>query len=118
METVTNVLIVLANGISGLVVAGLAMVLMLFALIRKEAAWMVFAAVLFVPFAYARGDASAFGWFVRLMPLLPLGSAFAISKDDPIFAWALPLLPFVYLVYVLFQILTGGFQGIEPVYVY
>jgi hypothetical protein len=118
MEIVTNVLIILANGIPGLVVAGLAMVLMLLALIRKEAGWMVFAAILIVPFAYAGGGTTIFGWFVRLMPLLPLGSAFAISKDDPIFAWALPLFPFGYLIYVLFQILTGGFTGIEPVYVY
>jgi len=118
MEVVTDVLIVLANGTPGLIVAGLAMISMLFALIRKEPGWMVFAAILLIPFAYTRGEASAFGWFVRLLPLLPLGSAFAISKDDPIFAWALPLLPFIYLVYVLFQILTGGFTGIEPVYVY
>lgn len=118
MQIVTNVLIILANGIPGLVVAGLAMILMLIALIRKEAGWMVFAAILLIPFAYARGGATALGWVIRALPLFPLGSAFAISQDDSIFAWALPLLPFVYLVYVLFQILTGGFTGIEPVYIY
>jgi hypothetical protein len=118
MQILINVLIILANGIPGLVVAGLAMILMLIALIRKEAGWMVFAAILLIPFAYARGGATALGWVIRVMPLFPLGSAFAISQDDSIFAWALPLLPFVYLVYVLFQILTGGFTGIEPVYIY
>jgi hypothetical protein len=118
MQVLTNILIILASGIPGLVVAGLAMILMLFALIRKEAGWMVFAALLLIPFAYARGDATAFGWVVRLLPLFPLGSAFAIHQDDSIFAWALPLLPFGYLIYVLFQILTGGFTGIDPVYIY
>lgn len=118
MDVVTNTLILLANGTPGLIVAGLAMILMLFALIRKEAGWMAFAAILLIPFAYARGGATAFGWAVRILPVLLLGSAFAISKEDPIFSWALSLLPFVYLIYVLFLILSSGFTGIEPVYIY
>jgi hypothetical protein len=118
MDVVTNTLVFLAYGIPGMVVAGLAMVLMLFALIKKDAGWMFFAAILLIPFAYTRGGVTAFGWAVRSLPILLMGSAFAISKDDPIFSWALSLLPFIYLIYVLFLILSSGFTGIEPVYIY
>jgi hypothetical protein len=49
-----------------LVVAGLAMILMLLALIRKEPNLMIFAAVLFVPFAYTMGTWTDLRLFVRL----------------------------------------------------
>lgn len=118
MDIVTYTLNFLAYGIPGMVVAGLAMVLMLYALIKREAGWMVFAAILLIPFAYTRGGITVFGWVVRSLPILLMGSAFAISKEDPIFSWALSLLPFIYLIYVLFLILSSGFTGIEPVYIY
>ncbi len=118
MDVVINTLIMLSNGTIGLAVAGLTMILMLLALIRKEAGMMVFAALLVIPFAYAHGAWSGFGLFARLLPLFPLGSAFAISQDDSIFAWSLPMPVFGYLIYALFQILTGGFTGIQPVFVY
>jgi glucose dehydrogenase len=109
MDILTSVLIRLTNGIPGLVVAGVAMILMLLALIRKESGLMVFAAVLFVPFAFAMGTWTDLRLFVRLMPLFLLGSAFAISKDETLLAWVLPIPAAAYLVYVLFNIIVSDF---------
>ena len=108
MDIVTNTLIMLAHGIPGLVVSGVALILMFLALIRKEPGLMIFAAALTLPFAYALGSWWAFGLFVRLLPLFSLGSAFAISREDPIFAWSLSAPSFGYLIYTLFKILVAG----------
>jgi hypothetical protein len=108
MDLVTNALIALSNGIPGMVVAGVTMILMLLALIRKDPGLMVAAALLVIPFAFARGAWTGFPLFVRLLPLFSLGSAFFVGKDDPVFAWSLPMPVFGYLIYVLFIILAAG----------
>jgi hypothetical protein len=118
MELINNVLIMLSNGTIGLAVAGVTLILMLLGLIRKDSGMMLLAALFVVPFAYSQGAWSGFGLFVRLLPLLALGSAFAISKEDAIFAWVLPMPIFGYLIYVLFRILSSGYVGIQPVYIY
>jgi hypothetical protein len=108
MDMVNNMLIMLASGIPGLVIAGVILILMFLALIRKEAGLMVFAALLIVPFAYALGSWFGVGLIARALPLLLLGSAFAISKEDGIFSWALSAPSFGYLIYTLFKILSAG----------
>jgi|JFJP01.1.fsa_nt_gi hypothetical protein len=108
MDIVTNTLIMLSHGIPGLVIAGVTLILMFLALIRKEAGLMIFAAFLTIPFAYALGSWWNFGIFVRLLPLFSLGSAFAIEKEDSIFSWALSAPSFGYLIYILFKILVAG----------
>jgi hypothetical protein len=108
MDVVTNTLIILSHGIPGLVVAGVAMILILLGLIRKDAGLMIFAALLFVPFAYSMGLWAGLRLFVRLMPLFLLGSAFAINKDEPLLAWVLPIPPAAYLIYILFNIIASG----------
>ena len=118
MAFIDAVMIMFVRGIHGLAVAGLILVLMLLGLIRKEAGFMLFAAFLLVPFAYAMGGWKGVYLLVRLMPLLLLGSSFAISKNDAIFAWSLPVPVFGYLLYILFRIMTTGFTGIEPMYQY
>ncbi len=55
MAILTGTLFALSPGIPGLVVAGVTMILILLGLIRKESGLMFFAAVLFIPFAYAMG---------------------------------------------------------------
>lgn len=107
MDILNNTMVALSRGIPGLVVAGVILILMFLALIRKESGLMVFAAVLMIPFAYV-GAWSGFGLFVRLLPLFMLGSAFAIGRDDAIFSWALSAPSFGYLVYILFAILVSG----------
>ena len=108
MDVVNDTLIMLSHEIPGLIVAGTAMISMLFGLIRKESGLMIFAAFLTIPFAYAMGAWSGFGLFVRLLPLFSLGSAFAIDKDDFIFAWALPMPAFGYFIYILFKIISAN----------
>jgi hypothetical protein len=105
MEVLTSTLIQLSTGIPGLVVAGVTIILMFLALIRKEASLMVVAALLTIPFAYAGGSWAGLLLFVRLLPLFSLGSAFFIGKDDPVFAWSLPLPSFGYLIYILFRLI-------------
>jgi len=118
MDVVTNVLTMLSNGVPGLVVAGITLILMLLALIRKEAGLMFLAAALVLPFAFALGGWAGFRLFVRLLPIFPLGSAFAISRGDSVFSWSLSMPVFAYLIYVLFKILSSGYVGIEPTYPY
>ncbi len=109
MAILTNILITLSKGIPGMVVAGLAMILMFFALIRKEAGLMTFAALLTIPLAYAMGAWAGFPLLVRLLPIFPLLSAFAISKDETLLAWILPSVSFVYLVYTVFKLISSDF---------
>lgn len=118
METVFNVMIMLSKGIPAIFISGAAMILTLLALIRKSPGLMVLVAVLILPLAVAKGAWSGFGLFVRILPLFPLGAAFAISKDDAIFPWVLAAPAFGYLVYLVFRILAAGYTGIEPIYIY
>jgi len=104
-------LIALSMGVPGLVIAGLSLILMLLALIRKEVGLMLAAAFLIIPIAYAMGAWTGLFLFVRLLPIFPLLSAFAISRDETLFAWVLPLPPFGYLVYILFVLIASDFKG-------
>ena len=107
MDILTNTMIELSRGIPGLVVAGVTLIVMFLALIRKDSALMTLAAALTIPFAYM-GAWTGFGLFVRLLPLFSLGSAFAIGRDDPIFSWSLSMPTFGYMVYIIFRILVSG----------
>jgi hypothetical protein len=102
----------LSHGTPGLVVASLTLICMLLALIRKDAGLMVTTAFLFIPFSYALGAWSGVYILVRLMPIFPLLAAFAISRDETLLAWVLPLLPFGYLVYLLFSLVVSNFRRI------
>jgi hypothetical protein len=107
MDVVTNMLFLLSHGIPGLVVAGVTMILILLGLIRKEDGLVIFAAFLFIPFAYTMGSWEGLRLFVRLMPLFLLASAFAISRNEPLLAWVLPIPPAAYLIYILFNIIAS-----------
>jgi len=111
MAVLTNTLIMLSSGIPGVVVAGLAIILMLLSLIRKEAGLMTLAALLTIPLAYAMGAWAGLLLVVRLLPLFPLFSAIAISQDEPLFAWILPSPAFAYLVYRVFNLIVSDFRG-------
>jgi hypothetical protein len=112
MYILTNILTELSKGVPGLVISSLTLIFMLFALIRKEAGFMIIAAILIIPFSYTIGSWSGLYLIVRLMPILPLLSAFAISRDETLLAWVLPLLPFGYLVYLLFSLVISNFRRI------
>jgi len=111
MSVVTSLLIQLSRGIPGLVIAGLAMFVMLLALIRRESGLMMLAALLIVPFAYTMGAWTGLLLFVRLLPVFPILSAIAIGSDETLFAWIFPFFPFVYLIYVAFILIASDFRG-------
>jgi hypothetical protein len=111
MDIIVNILNSLSQGVPGLVVAGLALICMFLALIRKEAGFMVAAALLTIPSTYVAGDWTSLRLLVRLIPLFSLLSAFAISQEESMLAWFLPFPAFGALVYFLFNIVRTGFSG-------
>lgn len=106
---ITSILIgmitTLSEGTTGLFVSMLAVLLMFIALIKKdEASWlMVIAALLTVPSTYMLGAWTGVLLMVRLMPLLQLISAYAISKDEMLFAWFFSIVPFALHIYVIYK---------------
>ena len=107
MEILTNTMIALSRGIPGLVVAGMALILMFLALIRKDSGLMIFAAFLSIPFAYARRMVRVLDCSCGYCRFSALGSAFAIGKDDPIFAWVtVQCRLLAYMIYILFRFLS------------
>ncbi|MCA2001638.1 MAG: hypothetical protein LDL51_07230 [Chloroflexi bacterium] len=118
METVFSVMVRLSSGIPALLISGAAIILTLLALIRKSPGLMILAAALILPLAIARGSWTGIGLLARSLPAFSLGSAFAISRDDAIFPWALAAPVFGYLAYLIFKIVAAGYTGIEPIYIY
>ncbi|HNN14527.1 MAG TPA: hypothetical protein PKL78_13290 [Anaerolineales bacterium] len=112
MDLVLSTLGMLAQGVTGVVLAGITVILIILALVRKETGLMVIAALLTVPFAYLWGAWGGFLLAVRLLPLFPLLSAVAINSEEPIFAWILPMPAVAFLLYFVFNSVVTGFNGI------
>jgi hypothetical protein len=110
MDILDSTLIWLCRGVPGLVVASLTLIFMLLALIRKESGLMIVAAILMIPFSYAIGAWSGLFLFVRLLPIFPLLSAFAISRDETLLAWVIPVFPFFYFIYMAFNLISSSFR--------
>jgi hypothetical protein len=111
MLVLAEILILLAKGIPGIVVAGAALVLMIIGLVRKESWMMVVAALLSIPSAYLLGSWSGILLAVRLMPILQLLTAFFIEKDEMILAWIFPIPSFGMLIYFIFNLVVKDFTG-------
>ncbi|MBI2332597.1 MAG: hypothetical protein HYU84_10645 [Chloroflexi bacterium] len=112
MAVVVNMLGLLSRGIPGLVVAGLALILMLLALVRKDASLMLLAALFALPSTYIFGAWAGLLLIVRLMPLFLLAAAWAISKDEIVFAWIFPFPVLIFLVYYLVNLVASNFTGV------
>lgn len=112
MALVINMFGVLSRGIPGVVVSGIALILMLVALVRKEPGLMLFAALFALPSTYIFGAWAGFLLVIRLMPLFLLGAAWAIGRDEMIFAWILPFPVLIFLVYFLVNLVATGFVGV------
>jgi hypothetical protein len=112
LNTVVNTIEMLGRGIPGLVTAGLAAMLILLALVRREPGMMVLAALLAVPSAYIFGSWTGYLLFIRLLPILLLLSAYAIGQDDPIFMWGLAIPPFLFIAYFVFNLVVNNFAGL------
>ncbi len=109
MSVVTNTIVLLALGIPGVVVAGISLMLMLLAVVRKEPAMMLFAALFAIPATFVSGSWTDWGGiFLRLMPLFPALGAYAIAQEDTLFSWILPLPVLGYLIYYLFRLVLAG----------
>jgi len=102
----------LSKGVPGIIVAGLALMLMLFALVRRDVNAMVLAALFAIPATYVFGAWAGFLLLVRLLPLFLLASAWAISRDEMIFGWIFPMPVLVFLVYFLVNLVASGFTGV------
>lgn len=101
----------LTQGMVGVTVAGLTLVLMVIALVRSEPILMVLAAIFTMPFTHTWGAWSGILIAVRLLPLLQFGSAFAISKHETLIAWVLPIIPFILVLSYLVRIVLAQFPG-------
>ena len=111
MDIVINTLVYLSNGIPGLVVSGLAIILAFLALIRRDDSLMMFAALLALPVTYVTGSWAGVLLVVRLMPLFLLASAFFINKSEPVFAWIFPIPTIGYLIFFVFTLVATNFAG-------
>ena len=112
MDVVIATLVMLSRGIPGVVVAGISLILMLLALIRKESGLMVAAAILAIPATYVFGAWAGFLLVVRLLPLFLLASAFFISRDEMIFGWIFPLPVLGFQIYFLVNMVASNFSGV------
>lgn len=109
MEWFTYMMFVLSTGVTGVIVAGLALILMIIALVRQESSLMVFAAFCTIPFTYVSGAWSGILLAIRLLPLLQFAAAFAIAKREMMLAWILPILPFIMVLSYLLRIVVSQF---------
>lgn len=112
MDIVISTLLMLGRGIPGLVAAGVALLLMLLALVRREPGLMVLAALLTIPSAYVLGSWTGLLLAVRLIPLFSFASAYFIAQEDPIFMWGLSVPSFLFLGYFVFNIVINNFTGV------
>jgi hypothetical protein len=78
--------------------------------IVDERAWLVFlGALMAVPFAYNLNySASGYYGIPLLLPLLQVGSAFAVKEEYPVWAWVL-LAPTIII--VMWQFVLGSIIG-------
>lgn len=58
--------------------------------ILNNRAWLAFlGALMIVPFAYILNNLPPFGGFALFLPVLQIGSAFAVYEEKPVWAWVL-----------------------------
>ncbi|MCB0102402.1 MAG: hypothetical protein H6635_03115 [Anaerolineales bacterium] len=109
MSVVTNTIYTLAYGISGVAVTGIAMMLILLALVRKDPSMMFFGALFSIPATFVSGSWADWGGiFMRLMPLFPALGAYAVAQDDTVFSWVLAAPVLGYLIFYLFKLILAG----------
>jgi hypothetical protein len=109
MDIVLDTFLYISQGIPGLVITGLTIILAFLALIRRDDSLMLTAALLSVPVTYVEGSWAGLLLVVRIMPLFLLLSALAINKNEPVFAWILPIPTIGYLIYFAFSLVASNF---------
>jgi hypothetical protein len=112
MDVLLSMFVSISHGIPGMVVSGIALLLMVLALVRKEAPMMFIAAMLIIPITFTQGDWRGLLLIIRLMPIFAFASAFFISKEEMLLAWTSPLPPFGYLLYFIFNLVALNSKGL------
>jgi hypothetical protein len=100
---------VFSNGVPGVVLSGIAIILVVIALVIQEPWVMVLSALLTFPFTYSMGGPKGMFLAIRFLPLLQLGSAFAISKKEMLIAIVAPVLPSLVLASYLLKVILAQF---------
>jgi hypothetical protein len=111
LNIVVDTIVMLGRGIPGLVTAGLAAMLVLLALVRREPGMMVLAVLLCIPSIRFQ----LMDWLPVVYPFaaaFPFIVAYAIGQDDPIFMWGLAIPPFLFLAYFVFNLVVKNFAGV------
>jgi len=107
LYTFNSVMRTMSDGVPGVVFAGVAIIIMFIGLVMQQSSLMMIAAILTFPFTYTMGGGSGIFLAIRFLPLLQLGSAFAISKKEMMIAWVAPIIPFLLLVSFLFKVIVA-----------
>jgi len=111
MEMFNYVMLIFSRGVTGVVLAGLVVVLMTIALVIQSEWLMVLAALFTFPITYSMSSWSGILLAIRLLPLLQLGSAFAISKREMLIAWVAPIIPLIMVLAYLLRIVAAQFPN-------
>lgn len=80
----------------------LSLILSILGLVKNKPWFLVIGAVLFLPFVYYFGG-SPTTRIIIVLPLLQLGSAYAVSKNNKFLAWSL-FLPVIFFILFVFGI--------------
>ena len=110
---ILSILETLSSGITGIVIAGLSIVLMVLALIRRDSGMMVLAGFMIIPLAYISGSWVGWGLAIRLLPLFTFVSAYFISASEMVLAWAVPVPAFGYVAYYVFTLIFDSYRNIQ-----
>jgi hypothetical protein len=109
LGTFNYVMHVFSEGVPGVVLAGMAIILMIIALVIQNSSLMLIAAIFTFPFTYTMGSSRGIYLAVRLLPLLQLVSAYCISKREMLIAIITPILPFFVLAANLLKVIVAQF---------
>ena len=75
-----------------ILIGGLAIILMtalpIVAIVRRQLAWLVVAAIVVSPYALYLLRTPRFGWLAPMFPLLLIGAGIAIRRSRPCLAWS------------------------------
>jgi hypothetical protein len=111
MATFNYVMHVFSDGVPGVVLAGVAIILMVIALVIQNSSLMLVAALFTFPFTYTMGSWRGIFLAIRLLPLLQLVSAYCISKKEMLIAIITPILPLLLLASSLLKVVVAQFPN-------
>ena len=82
-------------------------ILAIIGLVKRDYRFLVGAAILAFPFSLVLSGFPVIQSLVFLMPLLPFGAAFALSRDHEMTAWILSIIYFLSILLLFFAAASG-----------